>query len=60
MGKESVVGKDRIDFHLIPDERKQKIVLQYLSDLFPLTRLVELRFVMQELFDSPLSDLPSL
>ena len=57
MGEEKVVGKDRNDFYLVLDECEQKIILQYLRDLFRLTSLGEFWFIMEKLFDSPNSDL---
>ena len=57
MRKKTVVGEDGIDFHLVPHKCEQKIVLQYLRDLFRLTRLVKLRFVVEQLLDSPCSHL---
>jgi hypothetical protein len=60
MPEKLVVGTDRIDFHLVRDEREQKAVLQNLGDLSWITRVLEFWFVMEKLFDGSCSDLPRL
>lgn len=60
MPEKLVVGKDRIDFHLVRDEREQKAVLQNLGDLSWITRVLEFWFVMEKLFDGSCSHLPRL